>query len=193
MIEIIMLPEPFSFLTSFGPLRHVLARGEVLFHQDQPAEGPYFVQAGEVELVRHTRDGKQVTLFRGLVGDTIAEASLFSDCYHCDCICRSDSVLIGLNKALILREISRNPVFTNTLLKRMAGQIQGYRRRLEIMAILSAEERVLAALEEFGQPNTVMQFSQSIGLSHEACYRALSKLVKRGRVARIGRGKYRVL
>jgi CRP/FNR family transcriptional regulator, dissimilatory nitrate respiration regulator len=78
------------------------------------------------------------------------------------------------------------------LLKRFAGQVQGYRRRLEILAIKSAQDRVLAALAEFGQDGSVMRFAATIGLSHESTYRALSALVRIGAVRRIERGKYRL-
>ena len=192
MIEITMLPDPYSSVPLSALQTCKLGRGQVLFRQNQPAAGPYFVVQGEVELVRHTKAGRQVTLFRATSGETVAEASLFSKHYHCDCVAKTDSSVIRLKKSAILDAIERRPEFALALLKRLAGDVQDYRRRLEIMAITSAEDRVLAALEEFGQPKTVMQFAQSVSLSHEATYRALSSLVTSGKAERIGRGKYRV-
>jgi DNA-binding IclR family transcriptional regulator len=71
--------------------------------------------------------------------------------------------------------------------------VQGYRRQLEILAIRGAQDRVLAALANFGQQGSVMSFAATIGLTHESTYRALSVLVKRGLVRRIGRGRYQLI
>lgn len=77
-------------------------------------------------------------------------------------------------------------------MQRLASQVQDYRRRIETLAIKAAEDRVLAALAELGQNVGVTDFAARIGLSHEATYRALSALVRRGMAERVARGRYRI-
>lgn len=149
-----------------------------------------FVLTGRVALIRHTESGHHVTLHVAAAGDTAAEASLFSPDYHCDCIAVEDSQLMFLKNAGVLALIESDPEFSKSLMKRFANQIIGYRRRLELLAIPSAEDRVLAALADGWLTGSVMQFASSVGLSHEATYRALSRLVAKGLVAREARGRY---
>ena len=190
MIEIIMLPAPFHDFHAQTPIP--LAKGSCAFRQDDEALGIYYVVRGSVALVRHSESGHQIIVHRAQQGETLAEASLFSAKYHCDCLALQDSELVRLNKTALLHQIKQDPDFALAMLQRFAGQVQGYRRQLEILAIKGAQDRVLAALRDSGQNGSVMNFSRSIGLSHESTYRALSELVSRGLVRRIDRGKYRL-
>lgn len=192
MILIIMLPEPFHDLPDEALTQRHAARGERLFHQSAPALGPIFVVEGCVEMIRHSEGGHKIVLHRAESGETLAEASLFSPHYHCDCVALRDSLVVSMDKTLILSRLDRDPAFARALLRRLAGQVQGYRRHIELLAIKGAEDRVLAALAEIGQPGSVMEFAATIGLTHEATYRALSRLVTRGLVSRVSRGRYRL-
>ena len=189
MIEIIMLPEPFHDFNAQTPIQ--LTKGSCAFRQGDVALGLYYVVRGSVALVRHTEAGHQLIVHRAQKGETLAEASLFSPKYHCDCLALQESELVRLNKKALLQQIKQDPEFALAMLQRFAGQVQGYRRQLEILAIKGAQDRVLAALADFGQNGSVMNFART-GLSHESTYRALSELVNRGLVHRIGRGKYRL-
>jgi CRP/FNR family transcriptional regulator, dissimilatory nitrate respiration regulator len=190
MIKIIMLPPPFQDFDAQSMVR--VAKGGFAFRQDDVSKGPYYLARGSVALVRHTETGHQVVVHRAREGETLAEASLFSPHYHCDCLALQDSDLLRLDKNTILQQIKQNPDFAMLLLQRFSGQVQAHRRQLEILAIKGAEDRVLAALAEFGQSGSVMGFASTIGLSHESTYRALSALVRRGLVKRFARGKYRL-
>ena len=187
-----MLPEPFNLLPTEALPCVAASAGTAVFRQDDPSRGPYLLVSGAVEMVRHTEAGHRIVLHQAHASETLAEASLFSHRYHCACIASSDSRLILLDKTVVLDRMERDAGFALALLKRMASQVQGYRRQIEILAIRGAEERVLAALDAFGQSGSVMDFAARIGLSHEATYRALSSLTRRGMVERTGRGRYRI-
>lgn len=186
-----MLPAPFH---NFAAQTHIhVIKGRCAFRQDDLALGLYYVARGSVALVRHSEAGHQIVVHRAQVGETLAEACLFSTHYHCDCLALQDSDLVRLDKDAILHQIKQDADFALALLQRFAGQVQGYRRQLEILAIKGAQDRVLAALADFGQHGSVMSFAATIGLTHEGTYRALSALVKRGLVQRLGRGKYQLI
>lgn len=190
MIEITMLPAPFTDFPA-QTLIH-LRKGQCAFQQDDPTTGLFYVARGSVALLRHSEAGHQIVIHRALQGETLAEASLFSTHYHCDCVALQDSDLVRLDKTVMLKLLQQDAEFAFALLRRFAGQVQGYRRRLEILAIKGAADRVFAALADFGQQGNVTDFAAAIGLSHEATFRALSALVKRGEVQRVARGRYRV-
>ena len=133
-----------------------------------------------------------MTLFRTRAGDALAEPALFSAVYHCDAVAQLPSRVTGFDRAAVLELIGTKPAFALALVQRLAGQIQGYWRRLELLAIRSAPERVFAGLADGRLTGSVIDFAAELGLTHEAVYRALSELVRAGRVERPARGVYRV-
>jgi len=195
MILIIMLcddplPPPFDSLPDHLVAMHRLQSGQTLFRQGDRPVALFLVQRGAVALIRHTEAGRKVRLFRAKAGDTLAEASLFSESYHCDCIAGRDSILFGFDKAAVLALMASNPEFSMALVRRLSVQLQAYRRKLELLAIGSAKERVLVALADGWLSGSVIEFAGELGLSHEATYRALAHLVQQGRARKTGRGRY---
>lgn len=188
----IVLPDPFCRLPARDVKLSRFSTAQTVFHQGAAPEALFFVGKGEVNLVRHTQAGQAVVLHRATSGEIIAEASLFSKTYHCDCVAQRDSELVAIGKAAVLTSMASDTRFAAALVERMAGQIQRYRRRLELQSIGSAEERVLAGLSDGWLTSSVMQFSGDLGLSHEATYRALAALVTRGVVQKTGRGRYQM-
>src|SRR5258708_33527620 len=68
-------------------LRHCdLRAGAILFRQGDPAVAVYVIEHGRIALVRHTSEGRRVTLFTAGPGESFAEAALFSKAYHCDAV-----------------------------------------------------------------------------------------------------------
>lgn len=169
-----------------------LRLGEHLFHQGDTAFGIFFVERGNLRLVRHTETGHCITMFRAGTGETFAEPSLFSPKYHCDAVADEISSVRFIDKSKVLSAMSNDPKFATNLIERLAGQVQGYRRRLELLAIRSAKDRVLAALADGWLTGTVVGFASDIGLCQEVVYRALSDLVLDGKVERSARGVYRL-
>lgn len=197
MISIIMrdsidIPAPFDGLP--GSARHTqhLAPGTALFRQGDPAAAMFFLHTGAIEMIRHTEAGQKATLFRAAAGDTLAEPSLFSDVYHCDAVVVVASQVTRIDRRAVLDLVGADPAFALALVERLSGQVQGYRRRIELMAIRSAPERVLAGMADGRLTGSVVDFAAELGLTHEAVYRALSALVRDGRVVRPARGVYRL-
>src|SRR5947207_9585664 len=68
-------------------LRHRdLVAGATLFRQGDPATAVFVIERGRLAMVRHTPDGRRVTLFTAGAGESFAEAALFSEVYHCDAV-----------------------------------------------------------------------------------------------------------
>jgi CRP-like cAMP-binding protein len=187
-----MLPPPFDLLPSSALTPRSVKKGQALFRRNDPATAMYHVTLGQVHLLRHTRRGDEVIIHRAHADESFAEAALFSAAYHCDAVAASETELVRVDKAAILERMKQDPDFAVAMCARFAGQIQNYRRRLETVAIRDARSRVFAAVADGMLTGDIKSMAAQIGLTHEAVYRALSSLVRAGRLVKTGRGSYRL-
>lgn len=171
---------------------HAAKRGECLFHQGQRTHSLVWVRSGSVHLVRHGRNGGETVIHRAIAGMTVAEAAMFSDFYHCDCVASEDSEVALISIAAIHAKLNTDTKFSTGLLSYFASEIVGLRKRLEIVALPSAKERVLAAVAADMHSGTIRALAAQINLSPEATNRALSQLSEAGALKRVGRGLYEV-
>jgi CRP-like cAMP-binding protein len=185
-----MLPQPFSLLPPEALSTRKLDRAAVIVRRDDPAEALFFMVAGRADLLRYTEQGDRIVVHRAQTGETFCEAALFSPRYHCDVIAAEPVELIVIGKSSVLKKMRTDPDFALAISARFAGQIQDYRRRNEITAIRSANDRVFAAVADGLLSADIKSLAAQIGLSHEATYRALSALARQGRLIKTGRGAY---
>lgn len=191
------LPEPFNFLPSAAAVPFRLNPGEALFRTNDPSRGCFFLNSGEVQLLRWTPEGAQRVIHIARAGETFAEAALFALHYHCDCVAAGKAAGFLLQKAAVLHMFRDDIGFARALAAQFAHQVQSLRRSLEIHAIRPAGERVMAALGLFENPHTGMlenlpplkTLAAQIGLSHETLYRSIAGLVRAGRLVRLERGR----
>lgn len=188
-----MLPTPLHRLPVTAQKMIAVKKNESIFLQGAATEGLYFVERGSVELRRHTESGAQVVIHRAVSGETFAEASLFSNVYHCDAVALDETVVVRIARKAVLSQFANDAEFALELAGRFASQVQIYRRRIELLAIRSAEDRVLTALTDRPVNGSIISFASEIGLTHEATYIALAILAHKGKVRKIGRGKYTAL
>jgi CRP/FNR family transcriptional regulator, dissimilatory nitrate respiration regulator len=180
-----------------GPVRtnrRHLARGEALFRQGDPARALFVIEEGRLTLTRHAPDGRRLVLFTARKGDSLAEAALFAEAYHCDATAESRAVVIEVPKAGLRRLMRAEPRVAAALTARLARQVQDLRQRLELRNIRNARDRVWHKLLLDTATNSVLtldrplkEVAAEIGLTHEAFYRALASLAKEGRIRRRGR------
>ena len=86
-----------------------LTRGQVLFHRGDPAAATFVVGYGRLRLIRHVPGGGQVTHYVAREGDTLAEAALFSETYHCDAVADLDSRVAVIPRKVFFEETDRDP------------------------------------------------------------------------------------
>ena len=160
-----------------------LQKGTTLFHQGDTVERIYFVNKGKLKLIRNTIDGTPVILHIGLSGETIAEASLFSNQYHCSAKADVACTVQSVNKQELLDYLDNNPREMKQLLAVLSRQVRDLRAINEIKNIRSAEARILAYIRCNINENRIMtlelplkELAHNIGLAHETFYRELKKL-----------------
>lgn len=190
MIAVTMIPEPFDTFPPNALRTYTMEAGTTVFTPDAPTRGLFYVEEGRVRIVHKAPDGQDVTLQEAGPGDTFAESSLFADSYGTTCIVLEDSVIVRVRKDMTIARLDTDPDFAKAMIDRLSRMLEQQRYMTELLSIRGAEERVLAALTLMGQSGTVIEFAARIGLTHEAVYRALTALVKQGRVVKTGRGRY---
>ncbi len=169
-----------------------LAAGEALFRQGGPALAIYIVGDGRVRLMRHLKDGSSVALHAAQADETLAEAALFADAYHCDAIAEIPSEVTIVPKADLLAALEADPHASLALAKGLASHLRDLRAQLELRSIRSAPERMLCwlRLHASGAPPTVRvnrpwtETAAEIGLTREVIYRALAALEREGQIRR---------
>ena len=185
-----MLQEPFSRIPQHALFQSSLPQGSLVFRRSEPTSGMFFLVSGEVQLVRYGADGAEIIIHRAFAGESFAEASLFSDAYHCDALANTQCELIRMDRVEVLKLLKDNSEFAVAVTTHLSKQVQSYRGLIELRSIKSAEQRVLVAVTEGRLKGSIKAFAGQIGLTHESTYRALAALVRKKRLRKTGRGSY---
>ncbi len=170
-----------------------LGAGETLFRQGDKTFAIYEVERGRIQLLRHTADGRRAVLFTAGAGQSLAEAALFSPRYHCDGVAASDARVRFFRKEAVLAAFRANPDLAERFMALLARQVQSLRAQLEVRNIRSARERILRHLSLAARGGTVeldgslKDLAATLGLTHEALYRAMAALERDGAIGRKGR------
>jgi CRP-like cAMP-binding protein len=146
-----------------------------------------------MRLERHTADGHAIIIHRARAGESLAEAALYADTYHCDAIAEAPARIIVYPKDAMLALLQADSVIAQSVTAALARHVQGLRTRLELQNLRPAQTRVLAYLELLADEDgsialdrPLKELASEIGLSHEALYRALAALAHSGDIARDG-------
>jgi CRP-like cAMP-binding protein len=173
-------------------IRRTLGPGEMLFCRDDRPDGLYLLERGEIRLTRTDADGREIVLFRAMPGDTFAEASLFSETYHCDAVASLPSVVRLLPRSAVLGAFASEPDTAQAFMAALARQVMALRTRLEHRNLRTARERVLHHLGlQAGAQDRVVRLNgdlktmaSELGLTHESLYRTLATLEAEGVIER---------
>lgn len=176
-----------STLSRLGRKRSVEA-GAVLFRRGETPAFLFWVLDGELNLVRTTAAGGSAVLQRCTQGP-LAEASPFSERYHCDGVAGADTTLIAIPKKQFLQAFAE-PDFARAYVQWLSGTVRGLRSSCERLGLRRAPSRVEHYLDEYGcydfgpgQAN-LKDWAAELGLTHESLYRTLATMEADGRIVR---------
>lgn len=158
--------------------RFHLDRGQLLFHAADPVRTIWFLTAGWIVLRRATACGTPLILHIASEGDLVAEASAFSERYHCDAEAQSECSGLCLPKESFLSALSRDPKLATEWAAELAHGLQSARRRAEIRSIRTVSDRLDAWLEtggEIPEKGRWQDLAFELGISREALYRELAR------------------
>jgi CRP-like cAMP-binding protein len=141
-----MAPDPLPASFETASTIRILASGELLFRQGDPAAAIYKVESGRLRLIRRTVDDHLVILHTARRSEFFAEASLFADTYHCDAVAAVQSSVRVYRKEIVIHALRTDPALAEAFMARLAHQLQELRARMELRNIRSARDRVLQYL-----------------------------------------------
>lgn len=174
----IMSGQIVRWLAAMNGHERALAAGAYLFHLGAPADALFVVLDGRVELIRHQEGGGAIVLQRAGAGDVLAEASLFSERYHCDAVARTTARVRGIANRRLRDRFRRDPDFAEAWAAHLAHEMQNARFRCEVLALRTVAARLDAWLAWYGKlppRGEWNRFAEQIGVSPEALYRELAR------------------
>jgi CRP/FNR family transcriptional regulator, dissimilatory nitrate respiration regulator len=151
---------------------------ELVFRQGDPVRQLFFVTAGAVHLVRHQESGAPIVLQRAGPGAILAEASLYSETYHCDAVAVAQSHLWAVAKPALLARMAQRPELAAALIRRFAHELQNARFHAELLAMKTVAARLDAWLGWRGAlppKGDRLRLAAELGVSPEALYREIAR------------------
>ncbi|MCB1489199.1 MAG: Crp/Fnr family transcriptional regulator [Bauldia sp.] len=155
-----------------------LAAGETLFRTGDRVSRVYLVRRGAIALRRTTSQGIELQLQTAVADDIPAEASIYSDRYHCDAVALSESDVMEVRKEDVVRALATTPGLAEAWSARLAHAVQEARLRAELRTLRTVRERIDAWLASGGaipSKGRWQELAAELGVSREALYRELAR------------------
>ena len=155
--------------------QHSLAKGEILFHEGDPAESLCAVVSGRIKLVRYSPRGKELLLHLVPAGASFAEAALFgSGGYPATAEAVEPSVIWCLPRAQLVRILREHPEIGMAMIGSVAAWTRTLAGKLEMLTQRRVEERLaLFLMSRAGrrnvEPGTVIELGQPKHLVAAEC------------------------
>ncbi len=160
-------------------------RGTRLFETGKRPTSMFYVSTGEVTLQRHGVDGEPVILQRTRQG-FVGEASLQSDRYHCDAMAVADSQVTRIPLRELLDALKTDSAFSLRWITMLGREVRRTRLQCERLSLKTVEARLLHLLDTEGGASGLpldaglKSIAREVGVTHEALYRCVAGLKKRG-------------
>jgi len=139
----------------------------------------YLVVDGQMKLTRQTSTGISITQQLARTGHVLAEASAYSDAYHCDARASVETVLRSVSIATFRSRLAQDREAADSWATYLAHAVQSARMRAEIRTLRTVAERLDAWLGETGTlpaKGAWTELAAELGVSREALYRELGRL-----------------
>jgi CRP/FNR family transcriptional regulator, dissimilatory nitrate respiration regulator len=163
-----------------------LPAGATLFRFGHQPRAMHAVLDGEIRLLRRSADGLEIVLQRARRG-FLAEASLDQPAYHCDAVAACDARVLAIPLQAFRAALDDKP-FRVAWMAHLARELRSVRAIAERASLKTARARVIHYIETEGKSG-VVELTQSkkdwaaeLGLTHEALYRELAKMKRRGEI-----------
>jgi CRP-like cAMP-binding protein len=176
-------------------------RGEILFFQSDPCEAVYIVRTGNISIVLHNSDGREMIINEMRSGDMFGELGILTrKPRSTSAVVQSPSELVVIPRQAFLDTLDHEPQLTRLLLEITAGRLQMSGKRESALAFLDAQARLarlLLELEEQEQDKGYVTISQDelanrTGLIRQTVAKALGKWRRNGWLI-TGRGHILIL
>lgn len=155
-----------------------LEKNEHLFHRGDPVHALFLVMEGCVNLLRYHVDGSPAVLQRSGTRSVLAEASVFSEHYHCDAVAATQTDILVVPIGVVRDLLNNEPAFARAWTRHLSHELQSARKRAEIVSLRTVGARLEAWLTwndgQLPSKGEWRRLAEEIGVSPEALYRELS-------------------
>ncbi len=180
----IMTRDAIAEIFAHSPVR-LVARGARVFCRGDPVESATWLESGAVGLTRAALSGGSLMLHRAHGPCWLAEASVFSETYHCDAEAITDVSIRSISKVAMLSAFSGpDPELALMLAQRLARELRDARARAERLTLKTVAQRLDAWEDAFGPKPAGLSWArvaEEIGVSPEALYRERAR--RRARIS----------
>jgi CRP/FNR family transcriptional regulator, cyclic AMP receptor protein len=187
-------------LARASKLQH-LDKGEMIFCQSDPSEAAYVVRTGNISIVLHSTDGREMVINEMHSGDVFGELGILTrQPRSTSAVAQSRSQILVIPKLAFLKIIDEEPHLARLILEITANRLQMSVKRESALAFMDAQARLarlLLELEEQEQKKGYITISQEelanrTGLIRQTVAKALGKWRRAGWLI-TGRGHILIL
>lgn len=174
---ILIMLDALAALFDAAELRR-LDPGARLFHAGDAVRNMYLVVKGAVNLTRVTEAGAPVILQRARPVQVLAEASAYSEIYHCDAQAITSALVHSVPVVNFRSQLTADPSLAEGWAAHLAHAVQTARLRAEIRTLRTVTERLDAWIDEgraLPAKGSLQDLAAELGVSREALYRELSR------------------
>jgi len=163
--------------------------GAALFLTGEQPRWMFFVSAGEVVLERHSVEGQQACLQRCQSG-FVGEASLTSIRYHCDGRTTLGTQVTKVPIPALRKALKNDAAFAERWIAMLSREVLRLRLQNERLSLPKVQDRLLHLIETEGTDGrysltcSVKDLAKQLAVTHEALYRAITRLVELGCIER---------
>ncbi len=161
-----------------------IQRQSTLFNRGDRPRAIFFVLSGEVRLLRRSKSGGELILQRARRG-FLAEASLDQPTYHCDGVAAEPTRLLAIQRRAFTDALVVEG-FRDRWIAHLARELRKVRTHAERLSLKTVRGRIVHFIETEGEGGVVhlnqfkKDWASELGLTHEALYRTLAQMEKRG-------------
>jgi CRP/FNR family transcriptional regulator, cyclic AMP receptor protein len=148
---------PKSFLAKVGEGRSIGAhrKDEIVFSQGDPADSVFYIQKGKVKITVVSEQGKEAVVAILGTNDFFGEGCLAGQAQRIATVATlTDSLIVRLEKAAILRVIQQEPAFSEMFIAHLLGRTIRVEADLVDQLFNSSEKRLarlLLLMANFGK------------------------------------------
>jgi CRP-like cAMP-binding protein len=167
-----------------------LAKGEMLFHEQDVLSSWYLLLEGELESLRHGRDGEERIFCQIAAPELVAEVLMFIPGGQCPVSMRARTPcrLFQMRRQDLRQLCEREAQVTLRLLERASQRLSRRIDELEVLARASAPQRLAGYLlklkaqqgEQIELPLNQRQLAATLGIRAETLNRLLSDWLQQG-------------
>ena len=173
----------------------IVAKGQVIFWQDEPGESMFVLLEGAVKLVVRSRDGELVELVRHDPPAVFGElAVLDGSPRSATAEAVEHSTLLVVTRGELLRLLRSEENVAEALLRSLGTMVRRTTHQVTDLAFLSLQGRVAAKLLELAGPDgartrrlTQVELATMVGGARQSVNQALKSLEGRGYIRVAGR------